>query len=135
MIHILLLSVLGLFSHAQNLRLSQTEIYSRDPQSAHHCTAVGISKDSWNIRTADGGQLAPNISFGGFDINPKAHHSLICTTPDGQKIMAEIRMTPELRLVKRATFFRTKLEPLMGGGFEFHMVRSGSRKYCQITCR
>lgn len=134
MLKILILSVVSSFSHAQSLSLSQAEIISRDPQSAQNCTAVGVSKDSWTLRTADGGAIAPNISFGGFDLEPKQQPALICTSKHGT-VLAEIQVYPSLRVTKRATYFRLKLEPLIGGGFEFHMIRSGKTKYCQITCR
>lgn len=134
MFKILVLSAVSLFSHAQSLSFSQAQLIARDPQSSLHCTAVGVSKNDWTMKTEDGGALAPNISFGGFDLDPKHQPALICTSEHGT-VLAEIQVYPALRVTKRATYFRLKLEPQIGGGFEFHMVRSGKTKYCQIVCR
>lgn len=134
MIQFLIVSVMSFSSHAQGSPVSQTGHISRTPQSSQHCTTFGVSKDSWTVKTADGGELAPNISFGGFDLEPRQQPALICTSRHGT-VLAEIQIHPSLRITKRATYFRLKLEPLIGGGFEFSMVRSGKTKYCQITCR
>lgn len=132
MFQLIFASVLS-FSYAQ-ISLSQAELISRNAASTQSCTALGVSKDWWTLKTADGGAIAPNISFGGFDIEPKHQPALICTSKHGT-VLAEIQIHPQLKITKRATHFRLKLEPQIGGGFEFHMVRSGAQKYCQIICR